>query len=155
MSWEKFVRLKMCLYWRFLVIRSWFQSWSNFENIDRNSFSNLGKLVIKWEDSLRDPRFPTIFDCLTRCLLFCWCRDVDRWIRCYGEERGWSSYLFIMNQERPNVVYYESIVVYYEWIKWNLKTKYIWGVGVMKDSNLILRNLRASHTLSWSWNWNT
>jgi hypothetical protein len=39
-------------------------------------------------------------------------------------------------------------VVYYESIKRKLKTKYIWGVGVMKDYNLTLRNLRASHTLS-------
>jgi hypothetical protein len=31
-----------------------------------------GKLVIKREDSLIDPRFPTIFVCHTRCLLFCW-----------------------------------------------------------------------------------
>jgi hypothetical protein len=46
-------------------------------------------------------------------------------------------------------------VVYYESIKRKLKTKYIWGVGVMKDYNLTLRNLLASHTLSWSWNWNT
>ena len=38
-------------------------------------------------------------------------------------------------------------VVYYESIKRNLKTKYIWGVGVMKDYNLTLRNLRASHTI--------
>ncbi len=44
----------------------------------------------------------------------------------------------------------QKIVVYYEWIKRNLKTKYIWGVGVMKDYNLTLRNLRASHTLSWT-----
>ncbi len=42
------------------------------------------------------------------------------------------------------------VVVYYESIKRKLKTKYIWGVGVMKDYNLTLRNLRASHTLSWS-----
>ena len=35
-----------------------------------------GRFVIKEEDSLRDPRFPTIFHCHTRCLLFCWCRDV-------------------------------------------------------------------------------
>jgi hypothetical protein len=28
------------------------------------------------------------------------------------------------------------IVVYYESIKRKLKTKYIWGVGVMKDYNL-------------------
>jgi hypothetical protein len=41
------------------------------------------------------------------------------------------------------------VVVYYESIKRKLKTKYIWGVGVMKDYNLTLRNLRASHTLSW------
>jgi hypothetical protein len=30
-------------------------------------------------------------------------------------------------------------VVYYESIKRKLKTKYIWGVGVMKDYNLTLR----------------
>ena len=30
-----------------------------------------------------------------------------------------------------------------------VKTKYIWGVGVMKDYNLTLRNLRVSYTLSW------
>ncbi len=29
-----------------------------------------------------------------------------------------------------------------------IKTKYIWGVGVMKDYNLTLRNLHDSHTLS-------
>jgi hypothetical protein len=28
-------------------------------------------------------------------------------------------------------------------------------VGVMKDYKLKQRNLRASHTLGWSWNWNT
>jgi hypothetical protein len=47
-------------------------------------------------------------------------------------------YLFIMNQqsesERQNI--------------------YV-GVGVMKDYNLTLRNLLISHTLSWSWSWNT
>ncbi len=32
-------------------------------------------------------------------------------------------------------------IVYYESIKRKLKTKYIWGVGVMKDYNLTLRNL--------------
>ncbi len=46
MSWEKFVSWKICLYWRFLVIRSWSQSWSNFENIDRNSWSNLGESLL-------------------------------------------------------------------------------------------------------------
>jgi hypothetical protein len=46
-------------------------------------------------------------------------------------------------------------VVCYESIKRKIKTKHIWGVGVMKDYNLTLRNLRVSHTLSWSWNWNT
>ncbi len=44
--------------------------------------------------------------------------------------------------------YNVKLVVYYESIKRKLKTKYIWGVGVMKDYNLTLRNLRASHTLS-------
>jgi hypothetical protein len=29
------------------------------------------------------------------------------------------------------------------------------SVGVMKDYKLKQRNLRASHTLGWSWNWNT
>jgi hypothetical protein len=42
----------------------------------------------------------------------------------------------------------QTFVVYYESIKRKLKTKYIWGVGVMKDYNLTLTNLRASHTLS-------
>ncbi len=82
--WEKFVSWTICMYWRGLVIRTWSQSWSNFENIDRNSFSNLGRFVIKEEDSLSDPRFPTIFHCRTHCLLYCWCRDVDRWFRWWG-----------------------------------------------------------------------
>ncbi len=34
-------------------------------------------------------------------------------------------------------------VVYYESIKRKIKTKYIWGVGVMKDYNLTLRNLHT------------
>jgi hypothetical protein len=29
------------------------------------------------------------------------------------------------------------------------------SVGVMKDWKLKLRNLLASYTLGWSWNWNT
>jgi hypothetical protein len=29
------------------------------------------------------------------------------------------------------------------------------SVGVMKDYKLKQRNLRVSHTLGWSWNWNT
>jgi hypothetical protein len=29
------------------------------------------------------------------------------------------------------------------------------SVGVMKDYKLKLRNLSVSHTLGWSWNWNT
>jgi hypothetical protein len=29
------------------------------------------------------------------------------------------------------------------------------SVGVMKDYKLKLRDLRVSHTLGWSWNWNT
>jgi hypothetical protein len=29
------------------------------------------------------------------------------------------------------------------------------SVGVMKDCKLKLRDLRDSHTLGWSWNWNT
>ena len=29
------------------------------------------------------------------------------------------------------------------------------SVGVMKDCKLKLSDLRASHTLGWSWNWNT
>jgi hypothetical protein len=29
------------------------------------------------------------------------------------------------------------------------------SVGVMKDYKLKLGNLRVSHTLGWSWNWNT
>jgi hypothetical protein len=29
------------------------------------------------------------------------------------------------------------------------------SVGVMKDYKLKQRNLRASHTLGWSWKWNT
>ncbi len=28
-------------------------------------------------------------------------------------------------------------------------------VGVMKDYKLKQRDLRSSHTLGWSWNWNT
>jgi hypothetical protein len=28
-------------------------------------------------------------------------------------------------------------------------------VGVTKDYKLKVRNLHASHTLGWSWNWNT
>ena len=61
-----------------------------------------------------------------------------------------------------------SCVVYYESIKRELKTEPIYecryderlksrymSVGVMKDYKIKLRNLRASHTLGWSWNWNT
>jgi len=29
------------------------------------------------------------------------------------------------------------------------------SVGVMKDYKRKLRNLHGSHTLGWSWNWNT
>jgi hypothetical protein len=32
---------------------------------------------------------------------------------------------------------------------------YSMSVGVMKDYKLKLRDLRSSHTLGWSWNWNT
>jgi hypothetical protein len=41
------------------------------------------------------------------------------------------------------VIYYESIN------KAKAKDKMYGGVGVMKDYNLTLKNLRASHTLSW------
>jgi hypothetical protein len=47
------------------------------------------------------------------------------------------------------IYYYESIN------KAKAKDKIYGGVGVMKDYNLTLRNLPTSHTLSWSWNWNT
>ncbi len=43
-----------------------------------------------------------------------------------------------------------DFVCCYEWIKRKVKTKYIWGVGVMKDYNLTPRNLRASHTLKFT-----
>jgi hypothetical protein len=36
-----------------------------------------------------------------------------------------------------------------------LADKTYMSVGVMKDYKLKLRDLRASHTLGWSWNWNT
>ncbi len=46
-----------------------------------------------------------------------------------------------------------SIVVYYESMNRKLiKNPYI-SVGVMEDYKL--RDLRASHTLGWSWNWKT
>ncbi len=45
---------------------------------------------------------------------------------------------------------------YYESVKRELKIGSIYmSVGVMKDYKLKRRNLHASHTLGWSWNWNT
>jgi hypothetical protein len=42
------------------------------------------------------------------------------------------------------------------WInKVKTKDKMYMSVGVMKDYKLKLRKLCASHTLGWSWNWNT
>jgi hypothetical protein len=48
------------------------------------------------------------------------------------------TYVFIMNQQSES--YRQNMYV---------------SVGVMKDYKLKLRNLLVSHTLSWSWNWNT
>ena len=39
--------------------------------------------------------------------------------------------------------------------KLKTKDKMYMSVGVMKDYKLKLRKLRVSHTLGWSWNWNT
>ncbi len=44
-------------------------------------------------------------------------------------------------------------VVYYESMKRKVIQNLYMNVGVMKDYKL--RDLRASHTLGWSWNWNT
>ena len=43
--------------------------------------------------------------------------------------------------------------VYHESMKRKLKINLYMSVGVMEDYKL--RDLRASHTLGWSWNWNT
>jgi hypothetical protein len=80
---------------------------------------------------------------------FCRCRqrlqgcvartDTPVYIR---ERGGWS--------RTPQMM---ILFVYYESIKRKLETNIYGGVGAMKDYNLTLRNLRSSHTLSWSWNW--
>ena len=54
-----------------------------------------------------------------------------------------------------NVIHRCLKVVYYESIKRDLKIKTIYECRCMKDYKLKLRNLHASHTLGWSWNWNT
>jgi hypothetical protein len=62
--------------------------------------------------------------------------------------------LFILLQESdrriqgPRLTY---IVVYYESMKRKANIKPYMSVGVMEDYKL--RDLRASHTLGWSWNW--
>ncbi len=45
--------------------------------------------------------------------------------------------LFLQAHRETDRFFAASGVVYYEWIKRKLKTKYIWGVGVMKDYNLL------------------
>jgi hypothetical protein len=51
---------------------------------------------------------------------------------------------------------YTGYRVYYESIKREPKIRGIYkSVGVMKDYKLKQRNLLVSHTLGWSWNWNT
>ena len=47
-----------------------------------------------------------------------------------------------------------TFVVYFKSINRESKIRCIY-VGVMKDYKLKLRNLHASDTLGWSWNWNT
>ncbi len=44
-------------------------------------------------------------------------------------------------------------VVYHESMKRKLISNLYMSVGVMEDYKL--RDLRASHTLGWSWNWKT
>jgi hypothetical protein len=53
------------------------------------------------------------------------------------------------------VVYYESNEVYYESIKREPKIRGIKKCRCDERLKLKQRNLRASHTLGWSWNWNT
>ena len=161
MPWEKFVSWKICMYWRGLVIQTWSQSWSNFENIDRNSCSNLGRFVIKEEDSLSDPRFPTIFHCLTRCLLFCWFRDhVGRWLRGSGvgpKRKGRSEgrpsgyrcgFLSPLREKSSNE--FSDIIV-------GPKDKtYIWVLVWWKTKNEIWEIYAPRmYTLGCSGNWNT
>jgi hypothetical protein len=47
----------------------------------------------------------------------------------------------------------KKLVVYYESMKRKLKTKPIYECRC--NGRLKLRDLRSSHTLGWSWNWNT
>ena len=46
-------------------------------------------------------------------------------------------------------------IVYYESIKRELKIRGIYECRCDERLQTKLRNLRASHTLGWSWNWNT
>ena len=64
---------------------------SNLGNMDMNSGSNLRHIDRKLsnrchqrEDSRKRFSVPYDFSCRTRCLLYCWCRDVDRWLRWCG-----------------------------------------------------------------------
>ncbi len=59
----------------------------------------------------------------------------------------------IRNDEKSTRIF--LFVVYFESIKRELKIKPNMSVGVMKDYELKLRDLHASHTMGWSWNWNT